>query len=113
MAMPAGVCCWCQECFEGVGCGGWAAGCGERGCHAFRSVAAADCLADGGAQAGGVQAAGGQPRSGAGYLDAAGDFELVAAERDGADGDAAGECLLGRAHAAVGDGAGGPVEDRA
>jgi hypothetical protein len=54
-----------------------------------------------------------QATAGGGDLDPTRDLELVAAEGHGADGDAADQCLLRRAHAPVGDGADGAVEDRA
>ncbi len=63
-------------------------------------------------QAIGIQAFGGQAGPGIGDLDAAGDFQLVPAEWNGANRNAARQGLLGRAHSAVRHRANGAIEQR-
>ena len=69
-------------------------------------------LADLGAQSVGVQASCRESGAGVGDFDAAGDLELVAAERHDADGHSGRECFLGYSGAAVCDCAGCSGEDR-
>lgn len=102
-----------QTGLKGIGCGGGAA----RGGKAFRHAPGASGhghrRADLGAEPVGTQAASGESRSGARDLHTTRDLELVASKGHDADRDAPRERLLGRAHAAVRDGAHGTSEYRA
>jgi hypothetical protein len=102
----------CEQCFEGVG-GGWGAADRPKAVgHSSGTVSPVDGFEDLRFQAGRSEPRRGKPGAGGGHLDAAGDLELIATEWHGADGYAVGECLLGGAHAAVGDGANGAIEER-
>jgi len=99
-----------QPGFECGGRGGRASRGGETGCDAPGTSCPGNGLSRLCAETVGAKPVRGQPGAGLGDLDAAGDFELVAAERDGADRYSARECFLGRAHAAMGHGADRPLE---
>ena len=90
--------------------GGESACGGESGCDAPGAGCPGHGLSRFCAETVGAKPVRGQPGAGLGDLDTAGDFELVASERDGADRYSPCECFLGRAHSAMGHGADRPLE---